>query len=435
MVRRAPVESFEREAPKPAILERRYVLPFLLVASLFFSWAFAAALNDVLIRQFQKALALSRAQAGFIQLAFYVGYFCAALPAGLLIRRFGYKTVMMIGVALYAVGAFLFYPAAEIRVYAAFLAALYTIAVGLAFLETAANPYVSILGDPATGSARLNLAQSFYGVGAIAGPIVGGAFIFSGVEHSHANLALMSSAAVEAYRVAEARMVQGPYLAIGVAMGALALLIGLTRFPSITTAGAGRAPDMRNAVSVLRHPRLRQAMIAQFFYVGAQVGVWSFFIDFTRDALPTLSERTTAFLLSGSLGMLMLGRLSGAFIQQRVSPAKLLALYAAVNVALCLLAAFAAGPAAVAALWLTSFFMSIMFPTIFALGLAGLGDETEMGSSFMIMSIIGGAIVPPAIGLAADRIGGIRHAMVIPAACFAVCLAFALQAVSRRRGA
>lgn len=419
--------------PTPLLLEKRYLLPFLLVASLFFSWALAAALNDVLIRQFQKALDLSRGQASFIQLAFYIGYFCAAVPAGLLIRRFGYKCAMIVGLALYALGAFLFYPAAEIHKYGVFLAALYTIAFGLAFLETSANPYVAILGDPVTGSARLNLAQSFYGVGAILGPIIGGAFIFSGVEHSHASLAAMSPAAVLAYRAAEARAVQAPYLVLGLAMCALALVIAFTPFPTLATRSATPGRTVSGAFAVLRHSQLRRAIIAQFFYVGAQVGVWSFFIDFTKDALPNLSERTTAFLLSASLGMLMLGRFSGAFIQRRIAPAKVLALYAAINVALCLIASIAGGTAAVAALWLTSFFMSVMFPTIFALGIEGLGDEAEMGSSFLIMSIIGGAIIPPVVGMVADRVGGIHHVMTIPAACFAVCLLFALRRLSLGR--
>jgi len=418
----------------PALVEKRYVLPFLLVACLFLSWALAAALNDVLIRQFQKALDLTRGQSSFIQLAFYIGYFCAALPAGLLIRRLGYKPVMIAGLGLYALGAFLFYPAAEIREYGAFLGALYIIAFGLAFLETAANPYVSILGDPATASARLNLAQSFYGIGAIIGPIIGGAFIFSGIEHSKTSLAALSPAAIEAYRAAEARMVQGPYLCVGALMCGLALVIALTRFPIVANTGAGRRHTLKDAFAALRHRQLRYAIVAQFFYVGAQVSVWSFFIDFTKDALPMLSERTTAFLLSGSLGMLMLGRFSGAFIQRRVAPAKLLALYAAINVALCLLAAVANGGLAVGALWLTSFFMSIMFPTIFALGLEGLDGETEMGSSFLIMSIIGGAMVPPLVGLLADRVG-IHHVMAIPAACFAVCMAFAVHRSASRRPA
>jgi len=409
------------------LVERRYLVPFALVTTLFLSWALAAALNDVLIRQFQKALDLSRTQSSLIQLAFYLGYFCAGVPAGLLIRRFGYKATILAGLALYALGAFLFVPAADVRVYGLFLAALYIIAFGLAFLETASNPYVSILGAPETAAARLNLAQGFYGIGAILGPIIGGLFIFSGVEHRKAELAEMAPAALDAYRAHEAAAVKGPYLAIGLCVCLLALVIARTAFPTIERPLAERG-ERRNYFAVLRHPRLLWAVVAQFFYVGAQVSVWSFFIDFSKAQAPDLSEKTIAFLLSASLGMLMIGRFTGAYLQRVVAPARLLLLYAVINVALCIVAATASGLVAVAALWLTSFFMSIIFPTIFALGVAGLGEETENGSSFLIMSVIGGALIPPAMGLVSDAIGGIHHVMAAPALCFAVVAVFALAA-------
>jgi FHS family L-fucose permease-like MFS transporter len=410
------------------IVERRYLVAFALVGCLFLSWALAAALNDVLIRQFQKALALSRTESSLIQFAFYIGYFCAALPAGLMIRRYGYKAAMLAGLSLYAIGAFLFYPAAEVQQFAVFLTALYIIAFGLAFLETASNPYVSILGAPQTASARLNLAQSFYGIGAILGPLIGGFFIFSGVEHSTAELTAMSAGELAAYRTSEAQMVQMPYLIIGVAVCILAMFVWLTPFPKLAAEQRQPAGSSRSAFAVLRHRHLRWAILAQFFYVGAQVGIWSFFIDFAKAAMPHIPERTTAFLLSGSLAMIFVGRLSGAFIQRRVPAARLLLLYAAINIGLCLAAAFTGGAIAVAALWLTSFFMSIMFPTIFALGISDLGDETNLGSSFLIMSIIGGAVIPPLMGLLSDTFGGVQHAMLIPMVGFAVCGLFAIVA-------
>jgi FHS family L-fucose permease-like MFS transporter len=416
------------------IVDRRYLLAFAIVTTLFFAWAFAASLNDVLIRQFQKALALTRAQSSLIQLAFYIGYFCAALPAGLMIRRAGYKRTIIVGLLLYAIGALLFYPAAEVQRYGFFLIALYVIAFGLAFLETAANPYVSILGHPVTASARLNLAQSFYGLGAIFGPIIGGMFIFSGVERTPTQLSAMTAGQVALYRTAEAANVKGPYVAIGIAIVLLALLVAFTPFPRLDRESAAATPrPNRSALAVFWRRRVRLAVLAQFFYVGAQVTVWSFFIDFSKSMLPQLPERTAAFLLSASLGMLMIGRFSGAFIQARVAPSRLLAVYAAINVLLCLVAATASGWMAVGALWLTSFFMSIMFPTIFALGIEDLGEDTNMGSSFLIMSIIGGAIIPPLTGLLSEQIGGIQHGMLVPALCFSVCLGFAIV-VNRIRG-
>lgn len=418
------VPSTRKKSP---LVERRYLLPFALVTTLFFAWALAGALNDVLIRQFQKALDLTRTQSSLIQLAFYLGYFCAAIPAGFVIRRIGYKGAIFVGLACYAAGAFLFLPAADVQRFGLFLTALYTIACGLAFLETAANPYIAILGAPDTSAARLNLAQGFAGAGALLGPIIGGLFIFSGVEHGKDELAAMSAATLAAYRAAEAATVKGPYLTIGLCVTLLAILIAATRFPVVERHRA----EQRNFFAVLRHRRLVAAVAAQFFYVGAQVGVWSFFIDFTKAEAPHLPERTAAFLLSMSLAMLMIGRFAGAAIQRRIAPARLLAGYAAANILLCLVAAIAGGLFAVAALWLTSFFMSIMYPTVFALGVEELGEETENGSSLLVTAIIGGAVIPPLMGLASDMIGGIHRVMVIPALCFAAVLIFAISATRR----
>ncbi len=423
MIDAAPL-SVEEHGVRAPLVERRFRVAFILVTSLFLSWALAASLNDVLIRQFQKALALTRTQSSLIQLAFYIGYFCAALPAGMLIRRLGYKSTILAGLALYALGAFLFYPAAEAEQFPFFLAALYIIAFGLAFLETAANPYVSILGDATMASSRLNLAQSFYGIGAVLGPVIGGAFIFSGVEHSKADLAAMSAANLAAYRTAEAHAVQGPYLVVGVAVCLVALFVVRTRFPEPPRPAEASMTPKSSFMGVLRRKHLRWAVVAQFFYVGAQVTIWSFFIDFSKSVMPELPERMTAYLLSGSLGVLFIGRFSGALIQRHIPAPRLLLGYALANVALCLLAAVSGGAFAVGALWLTSFFMSIMFPTIFALGITDLGRDTNLGSSFLVMSIIGGAIIPPSVGLISEHTG-IHHAMVVPAIGFAVCAAFA----------
>jgi MFS transporter, FHS family, L-fucose permease len=416
------------ERPGGPIVERRFLWPFCLVTCLFLSWAFAASLNDVLIRHFQSALDLTRGQSSLIQFAFYIGYFCAALPAGLVIRRFGYKGGILVGLALYATGAFAFYPAAQARSYGEFLVALYIIAFGLAFLETSANPYVAILGHPSTGSARLNLAQSAYGVGAVAGPIVGGMLILSNVERTRAQLDAMSPAARDAYHAAAAAAVQMPYVCIGLAICVLAFAIALTRFPDLQrVASVGGSP-----FKVLQSRRLRWAIVAEFFYVGAQVGIWSFFIDFCKDVRPSMPQQQIAFLLSGSLATLIVGRFTGAFIQRRFRPTRHLALYAAINIGLCLVASFASGPVSIGALWCTTFFMSIMFPTIFALGVEGAGEDAELASSFLIMSIIGGALIPPAMGLLADRLGGAQRIMVVPACCFVVCLLFAIYLPASR---
>jgi len=402
-------------ADRPALIRDGQRLAFFVVASLFFAWALANSLNDVLVRHFQKALELSRAEAGLIQSAFYLGYFVAALPAAALMRRRGYKAGILAGLGLYAAGALLFWPAAEARAFPMFLGALAVIALGLACLETAANPYIAAFGDPRTGPARLNLAQAFNGLGAVVGPLVGGLFILSGADLDAA--AGMSAAQEAAYRAAEARAVQGPYLGLALFVLLLALLVAAVRLPEV---GGDDDRGRLDVAGTLRRPGVAGAVAAQFFYVAAQVCVWSYFIDFAKEAVPAASEKAVAALLSSSIALLMIGRFAGAAIMRRTAPDRLLAAYAAAATALCAVATVADGWAAVAALWATSFFMSIMFPTIFALGVQGLGPATKTASSLLIMSIVGGAVVPPVMGWIADRAGAIQPSLVVPLVCFVV---------------
>lgn len=419
----------DHSRPTAPLMDPRFRVVFALVTSLFVSWALAASLNDILVRQFRRALDLSRLGSSLVQFAFYIGYFCAALPAGLLIRRLGYKVAMVSGLCLYAAGAFLFLPAARLQSYPLFLFGLYTIAIGLAFLETAANPFIAQLGPVRTGAARLILSQAFWGLGAIAGGAIGSRFIFTASDLSPEQIARLPASAAAQVRTAAAAQVVPPYLSIGVAMLLLALLIGCVRFPVLQPA-EGEPAGSRPVWRVLAAPRLRRAVVAQFFYVGAQIGVLGFFVDFTREQLPRLNDRQAALLLTGSLALLTVGRFTGAALGRRWRPAQLLAGYAAANVALCVVASVASGPAAVACLWLTSFFMSIMYPTIFTLGVEDLGEDASAGASFLVMAIIGGAVIPPVMARLADAIGGMHHVMLVPGGCFLVCLLFA-RAVPR----
>ncbi|MCY4269417.1 MAG: L-fucose:H+ symporter permease [Gammaproteobacteria bacterium] len=418
--------------PRPVLLERKYLLPFLLVTTLFFSWALAAQLNDILIRQFQKALELSRGQAGLIQTAFYFGYFFGAIPAGMAMRRFGYKNGILVGLALYCGGALIFYPAAEVRMFGLFLMALYLIAFGLAFLETAANPYVAIMGDERTGPARLNIAQSFYGVGAFVGPFLGSIFIFSGIEYSAAEIASMPAAEVDAWRASEARAVQAPYLWLAACVALIAVLIAFAKFPRMADEAGAETGFQLPWRDLLRHRHLVMAAVTQFFYVGAQVCIWSYFIDFTKDLSPETSERFAGQLLSFGFIALMLGRFSGGLIMRRIAPNRMLTGYAAANIALLLVALTASGWTAIGALWLTTFFMSIMWPTIFALGVRNLGPLTKLGSSFMIMAIVGGAIFPPIMGYVADATNDIQLSLLVPLLGFGAVLLFALRGSAAR---
>lgn len=417
--------------PTPLVW-RGYLLAFALVASLFFMWAIANNFNDILIKQFQKALELNRMQSGLVQTAFYFGYFTVALPAGWLITKIGYKNGILIGLGLYALGAVLFYPAAEIRRFEAFLLALYVIAAGLAFLETAANPYAAAMGPQATAAQRLNLAQSFNGLGAFIAPFLGGALIFSGVEHSASDLAAMSPSAVDAYLETEASAVQLPYLGLAAVVLILGVLIFLARFPKIAEEQVEGRPEVGyQAESIWSFPQLRWAIVAQFFYVGAQVSIWSYFINFAQDSVG-VGEQSAANYLGFSLIGFMLGRFAGTGLMRFVQPDRLLVIYGLLAAALCAVAIATTGWPSIIALGCTSFFMSIMFPTIFALGIEDLGGKTKLGSSLIIMAIIGGALFPPVVGFIGDYVGAIRVGMIVPLISFLVVVAFGLATAKRR---
>lgn len=403
-------------------------LALVLVISLFFLWGVANNLNDVLVAQFKKAFTLSDLQAGLVQAAFYLGYFLVAAPAGLFMRRFGYKGAIVFGLLLYGVGALLFWPAAASADYGNFLSALFVIAAGLAFLETSANPLVTLLGPPQSAVARLNLAQAFNPLGSITGVLVGQFFIFSGVEHAPERLAAMSAAERHAYMVAEASAVQWPYLWIGLVVIGWAALIAGTRFPRMHSS-AEKAMSGRPGVPLrlLREGRFMAAVAAQFFYVGAQVAVWSYLIRYVQATQPGTTAREAANFLTASLVCFMLGRFAGAGLMAFVRPARVLAAFALINVALTLAAVGLPGAFGGYALVACSFFMSVMYPSIFAMGVAGRDDnERKFGASVLVMAIIGGAVLTAAMGAASD-VAGIAHAMLVPSACFAVVLAFALR--------
>ncbi|WP_414902377.1 L-fucose:H+ symporter permease [Sphingomonas flavalba] len=406
------------------LVARRYLIAFALVTSLFFMWAVANNFNDILIKQFQKALDLTRMHSGLVQTAFYLGYFTIALPAGWVMLRVGYKNGILIGLLLYALGALLFFPAAESRTFGFFLIALYVIAAGLAFLETAANPFIIAMGPARTAAQRLNLAQSFNGFGGFIAPFIGGALIFSGVEHSSAELAAMSPAALDAYRASEAQAVQMPYLGLAAIVLTLAFVTWRVRFPQIAEDAAPTADVQGRSIWAFRH--LRWAVVAQFFYVGAQVSIWSYFINFAQE-IAGVGEKSAAHYLGFSLMAFMIGRFAGTALMRLIAPARMLAIYGAVAAALCAVSIGAEGWSALIALGVTSFFMSIMFPTIFALGVADLGSKTKLGSSLIIMAIIGGALFPPLAGLIADRADSIQAGMVVPLTSFLVVMLFGLR--------
>jgi MFS transporter, FHS family, L-fucose permease len=384
-----------------------------LTTGLFFLWGVANNLNDVLIAHFRQLFRLGDLQSGLVQSAFYLGYFCFAIPAARLMQRLGYRMAVVVGLGLFGTGALLFWPASLRLSYGFFLFALFVIASGLAFLETAANPMVAALGSPETAERRLNLAQAFNPLGSIAGVALGATFILSDAGTSV---------------TAQAAAVRWPYLAIAAVVFAWAALILLTRFPAVALRPTDRAdePPVSGALrTLLQRPRYCAGVAAQFFYVGAQVGVWSFLIRYTAVALPALGTRQAAYLLTGSLALFMVGRFAGAGLMARISGARLMLLFAIVDAGLCLLSVACGGWVGVGALVLSSAFMSIMYPTIFVLTLRGLGPLTKPGASLVVMAVVGGAVLTAVMGLLSDITGTIRAAMLVPAGCFLIVAGFA----------
>ena len=414
--------------PSVPITERRYVLPLILVTSLFFLWAFGVNLNDILIPHLKKAFHLTDFRSSLIQTAFFGGYFLAALPAGWLMEKIGYKRGILVGLLVCATGAILFIPAASVRLYAFFLFALFVMACGQGVLEVAANPYVTILGPPESSERRLNLAQSFNSVGAVVTPIVGAAFILSGVEYSRAQLAAMTPSQLEAYQAAEAATVKVPYLVIAGLFLAVATLIFFSHLPEVREEdGNVEAPSTAASLRGLwSYKHLVKGVLAQFFYVGAQIGVASFVIRFAQYSMPGIPEKHAANYLKLHMLGFMIGRFAGSAIMKHVQPSRLLSLFGASALTCLTVVLLGSGVAPMWALVLLGFFHSIMFPTIFALSLKHLGPYTKLGSSLLVMAIIGGAVFPAMMGYISD-VSNIRYAFIVPFVCHLYVLYFAAR--------
>ena len=395
-------------------------LPFFLVTVLFFLWGVPNNLNDVLIRQFMASFAISRFQAGLVQSASSLGYFILAIPAALLMRRYGYKLGFIVGLLLFSTGAFLFWPAALAGSYSFFLTALFVIASGLSFLETASNPFIAQLGDPGSAARRLNFSQAFNPLGSIAGVLVGTVFIFSGIEHSPAQISAMRAAhTLAAYQRHETMRIVTPYLVIGAITLLWAILIARTKFPTIARETEGADHDNGSFRQLLRYPHFLFAIVAQFAYVGAQVGTWSYFIQYVQDTTHQ-PEKIAGYFLTGTLIAFGIGRFASAALMRYVTPSLLMGLYSLVNIGLVAAGILFPGWLGLWAIFLTSFFMSVMYPTIFTLGIEGLDRNTKIGGSLIVMAIIGGGVLTPAMGLVDQAFHSIAIAYLVPLLCYCV---------------
>lgn len=416
--------------------KNKTLVPFILVTSLFFLWAFLHNLNPILIPHLRKACQLNDTQSSLVDLPIYLAYCLAAIPAGLFMHKYGYKKGIVFGLFTFAVGAVLFIFAAGERNFPFFLFALFVQGSGAAFLETVANPYMANLGDPSKSEQRLNFAQSFNGLGAMVAPLVGAKFILSGIEHTPAELdAMKANGTLNAYLQSEANMVKPPYMVIAAVVLLVALLFVFTKLPEVKEPDAnldgggahGHGVGTEFNFKVFRYSHLKWAILGIFCYVGSQVGVGSFFIRFSR-FVAGIPEKEAGELFAGiAMVGFMAGRFLGTFIMQFIKPAKLLSIYAICNVVLLAVGILAKGHVAVYAVMATPFFMSIMFPTIFALGIKDLGEETKIASSFLVMAIIGGAVAPLLMGVISDATGSIQVAYVVPMICFAYILFYGVK--------
>ncbi|MEJ7556741.1 MAG: L-fucose:H+ symporter permease [Pedobacter sp.] len=407
--------------------KNNYLFPFIMITSLFFMWGFVHNLDPILIPHLKRSFRLTTLQASLVDSAVFIAYFVMALPAGVIMKKYGYKAGILIGLAVFAIGSFLFIPAANTQLYEFFLGALFIIACGLTILETAANPYASLLGPKETSTFRLNFAQSFNGLAATLAPIIGGKIILlEGI--SDKQLATMSAPAQQLALASEASSVKTPYLVLGSIILVIAIIFAFIKLPEIVeeedTSEKKLSGD--SVARIFDHSHLNWAIVAQFFYVGAQVCVFSFFILYATEAAG-IDSQTAAWYAGFGVGLaFMVGRFVGTFLMKFFKASNLLAIYAMVSMALCLVAISASGMLAVYTIIGIAFFMSIMFPTIFSLGIKELGSDTKFGSSLIIMSIGGGAILPPIMGYIADE-SSIQVGYVVPLICFAVVFMFGLR--------
>ena len=394
---------------------------FILVTSLFFLWGFSNNLNPILIPHLKKSFTLTTTQSTLIDSAVYIAYFLMALPAGYVIKRFGYKIGIITGLMFFSGGAFLFIPAANTQSYIFFLFALFVIACGLGFLETAANPYAAALGPHETSTQRLNLAQSFNGLAAAIAPVIGARVILT-KGYTESQLNAMASNAKRIALASEASSVKTPYFILGIVLLLIAIVFAFTKLPKIQHKETGREKS-QNILHAFKHKHLTWSVIAQFFFVGAQVCVFSLFVLYAAKSAGLSEMKAADYLFACGIAFLI-GRFLGTFFMKYIKPNRLLTIYALVNTLLCIVAISAHGMITIYAVIAICFFMSIMFPTIFALGIADLGGDTEYGSSLLIMSIVGGAILPRLFGIISDSTGDIQMGYMVPLICFVIVAYF-----------
>ena len=417
----SPSSTSSQSAP---VVNTRVALA--VVTTIFFMWGFLTCLNDILIPHLKSVFQLNFAQAMLVQFTFFGAYFLMSLPAGRLVARVGYKQGIVIGLVIAGIGALGFWPAAELRIYGAFLTALFVLATGITVLQVAANPYVALLGPERTSSSRLTLAQALNSLGTTLAPFFGGVLILSNTVRSPEQLAVMPEVERAAYFAHEAQAVQGPYLGLGIFLFLLAVFVFLFRLPTLTETTEAADTSSHSWGDVLRHRHLVFGVLGIFFYVGAEVAIGSLMVNyFSLPEIGGISEAQASNYLMAYWFLAMVGRFAGSALMVKLSPRKLLATFAAVNMALLVITMTNTGVVAMYSLIGIGLFNSIMFPTIFALSIERLGPLTSKASSLLIMAIVGGAVVPFLQGLLADRIG-LHHSFILPLLCYGYIIFYGL---------
>ena len=397
---------------KVTLTERKYVVTFTFVTSLFMLWGIAISMGDVLNRHFQKVLSVSLAQSGLVQFSIFGAYAIMGIPAGLFMKRYGYKNGVMLGLCLYAFGAFLFIPAAGAESFSFFRLALFILACGLATLEAVAHPFSAALGDERKSEQRINFSQTFNAVGTIIGPTLGGYFILSEALTGNTQTDLSS--------------VKILYACIGAAVLSIAGAFTLVKVPPLQDELHGANVPARSYKELFQYSHFKWAVVAQFFNVAAQGATWAFFINYAIRYVPEMTDSKAAYYFSFSMVLMLLGRVAGTYLMNFLAPNKLLAIYTSGSIIFCILISQHMGWISFASLIGLQFTFSIMFPTIFGLGLKNLGDLHQKASSFIVMGVVGGAVFPPLMGYVADRTD-VATAYLLPIICYVVILLFAIK--------
>lgn len=404
------------------LTDKKYYILFGFLTSIFLMWGLALTLMDVLNKHFQEVLHISKSRSALIQLATFGAYTLVALPAGIYMKRFGYRKAILWGLFLYAAGAFLFIPAAGAQSFEFFLIALFVLACGMAALETVAHPYVAALGDQRTSDQRINFAQSFNGLGGVIGPAIGSFFLLK-AEHQPIN---------------DLFTVKALYVVIGSVMAIMGLVFAFSPIskmalplPAVNHINAfenireaERQSASKPSKKLIHEKHFVFAVVAQFFNVAAQAGTWAYFINYGHEVMHFTAEKA-GYFFSFSIFLLVIGRFSGTFLMRYIKPYKLLGIFAFCNVLMCLVVAQGAGWPSFIALLFINFFFSIMYPTIFSLGLKDLGDRTQQASSYIVMGFLGGAIFPPLMGLMANN--HIAASYYLPIICYVVIFIFGIK--------